>query len=105
MATQIMGEVLLKVNGTLDLNGHDQIISSLKGSGTVTNSDPASQPNSTSAVTRRLFPRYDHRQSHDPKDGPAKQRLSGKNTFTGTVTIRRGVLEINSDQAWEIPTI
>jgi autotransporter-associated beta strand protein len=100
------GKGNVTVNGTLDLNGHDETINGLSGTGVV---------DSTAAETAATLTIGANNQTSEfagtilnsgaaaalglSKTGSGTVTLSGTNTYTGPTTINTGILLINSPSA------
>ncbi|MDT8390026.1 MAG: autotransporter-associated beta strand repeat-containing protein [Lentisphaeria bacterium] len=92
---------LADVSGaTLDLNGHNQTISSLSGSGT--NGGNVSLGSATLTVNGSDSATYAGTISGTGgvvKQGSGTQTLAGDNSYSGLTTVQTGVLKITSDNA------
>ncbi|RFB67988.1 autotransporter domain-containing protein [Herbaspirillum sp. 3R-3a1] len=89
--------------GTLDLNGYDQSVASLAGTGTVTLGTGTLTAGGDNSNT--IFGGTISGAGGFTKTGSGTQILSGTNTYTGTTTINGGALQVDGTVAGTISVL
>lgn len=90
------GSVLIGASGTLDLNGFDQTVTSLTGSGTL---GLGSATLTVGDATNMTFSGAITGTGGLVKQGTGALTLSGVNTYSGSTTINTGTLQLGNTQA------